>query len=176
MAWLTKIAEEQHAPKSSPALDTYAKWRPRLRRGLGWAATGAFLGKTVGGDMKGIAHIATPTILAGLAGASDATLEEKLREQAHMKHIVERGYEETHMKKKGSMDDNDLLTSSSIDAQHKERTLDQLFSRKALLEDLSSKQLKSLFSGSDECCLGRGVRLASGQVGAVEHLFSMARK
>ena len=92
----------EHAPPS-PALEQYAVARPRLKRAATWAGTAAALSKIVGGDRKGVAHIVVPTIAAGLAGAADATLEDKLRESRnpHLRKIVEHSFDE----KKASLHD-----------------------------------------------------------------------
>lgn len=161
----------------SKALENYAEWRPRLRRGATWAGTAAFLSKTMGGNHPGWAHIAVPTIAAGLAGAGDAALESKIRENQRMRRVVERGFEEAHMTKKSS-DDTSLFTSSVVDGQRAGNSvLAQLFSQKARLGTLASKQLAPLYpeGARAEGSLGRGARLSSGQVGAVERLFSAAR-
>ncbi len=167
----------------SPALDSYAKWRPRLKRGATWAGTAAFLSKTVGGDAKGMAHIAIPTIAAGLAGMGDATLEEKLRANARNKkaaEIINRGFEERHMSstKKASAEDASLFPDAAVEAAEREANIvvTGLSRQRDAQAQRASAQLRDYFpdAGRQQGSYGRGLRLTTGN-GSIAQLLAGTR-
>jgi hypothetical protein len=162
--------------KDSPALAAYAKWRPRLRRAASWAFPAAAVGKAVGVATNPIIGL---TIGAGLAGAADATLEEKLRQLKDHKArtLVQRGFEETHMGKKAGID-VDPFTTSAITAAELETNLalTGLTRKRDEFASRASSQLSDYFpaAGGQVSGYGRGLRLSTGQ-GSIAQMLAGLR-
>lgn len=153
----------------SPALDQYAQWRPRIARGVTWAGTSAFLAKTMGGDKYGPKVIVPLTVGAGLAGLADATLEDKVRENKHLKSIAERAFD-----KKAAVEDPRPFSPETMDlAERGDRdVLKLLFARKDETANRARKQLQDAYpqGGASQENLGRAMRLTPGG-GSVRSLF-----
>lgn len=168
----------------SPALDQYATWRPRLARAAKWAIPTGALAKVLGGDRKGALHIAVPTILAGIAGASDKTIEEKLRARAHNNQkaqaIIDRGFEErvNPMPKIAAATDTSLFPEAAVTAAEREASivLTGLTRHKGVLAERADSQLRALFpeAGGKDSSLGRGVRISTGR-GSIATMLSSIR-
>lgn len=144
----------------SPALDQYATWRPRLKRGVTWAGTTAFLAKTMGGDKNPVARIAVPTVLAGLAGTADATLEEKIRRNANLREVHMRGFS------KDAAAQDPRVVSPEVVQRVEEGTnsvLGRLFAHKDEVGRRARTQLGALFpKGAGPESYGRVARLQPG--------------
>jgi len=144
----------------SPALDFYAKWRPRLKRAAQWALPVGAIGKAVGGDTR---HVLPMTIAAGVAGAADATLEEKLRQNRHpeAKKIVQHAFTD----KKAAAEDP-RIASPEVVARVEEGVngvLGTLFAHKDEVGARARAQLGDLFPSADkESSYGRALRLKPG--------------
>lgn len=160
--------EQAHVKEPSPALDFYAKWRPRLQRGATWAGTAAFLSKTMGGEAR---HIIPATIAAGAAGAADATLEERLRRNHHpeAKKIVQHVFNE---KKADGAVDPRPMTPEVVERAEEDTNglLGVLFAHKDEAGARAHKQLGSLFDGAKDESYGRVARLHPGS-GSLSALF-----
>jgi hypothetical protein len=159
----------------SPALESYAKWRPRLRRGASWAFPVAAVGKAVGGEARTIVPL---TIAAGMAGAADATLEEKLRQYKDHKAraLVQRGFEEKHMSsKKASVEDASLFPDAAVTAAEREAsiTLTGLTRKRDELSARANSQLSDYFpsAAKQSGSYGRGLRVTTGH-GSIAQLLA----
>lgn len=152
----------------SPALDLYAKWRPRLKRSAQWAIPVGAIGKAVGGETR---HVLPMTIAAGIAGAADATLEERLRQNRHpeAKKIVQRAFTD----KKAAAQDPSLVSpevASRADAGSN-GVLGLLFAHKDEVGRNARAQFQSLLpDGARPDSYGRVARLQPGS-GAVSALL-----
>ena len=119
------------------------------------------------------------TIAAGLAGAADATLEEKLRQVKDHKarSLVQRGFEETHMGKKAGID-VDPFTTSAIAAAELETniTLAGLTRKRDEFAGRASSQLSDYFpaASGQPSGYGRGLRLSTGQ-GSIAQMLAGLR-
>lgn len=159
---MTDTPQKKPALSDSPALETYAKWRPRLRRAASWAFPVAAVSKAVNAQ-----HIVPLTAVAGLAGAADATLEERLRQYKDHKArgLVQRGFEEKHMKKSASTED--LFTDSAIAAAELEAgiTLTGLIRKRDEFTTRAANQLSDYFPAAtgQQGSYGRGLRMSTGQ-------------
>lgn len=181
-----------------PALESYAKWRPRLKRALTWAGTAGALGKVIGGESLKNREIPILGGLAGgaaLAGLGDARLEERVRADPKLKHVADRAFDEHAYKSRDTMKDlvhadaiskkadaesevhvaDPLPFSQSNTARAEERfngVLGQLFARKDEVGHLARKQLGDLFPDANNgASYGRQCRLKSGG-GTIEALFA----
>lgn len=147
--------------QSTPALDTYAAWRPRLARGVTWAGLTAALSKTLGGDARGVKHIVIPTALAGIAGVADAALEEAVR-NGQIEH-VQKAFD-----KKGGIpvpEDDSLFTSGVLDRADEGRDLMRaLFASKEANRIAAQKQLSGSFprAASRPDSWGSAIRFGAG--------------
>lgn len=169
----TKTPPKLKAPKITPetALDRYATWRPRLMRGLTAAGTAAFLSKTLGGDRKGAAHIVIPTLLAGIAGTADATLEDKVRESQKFQHFADKGFG----KKAELVEDPAVLSPETVQvAEGDLSVLGALFARRDEVGAQARAQLSSMFAGAAPEYYGRSGRLRNGE-GQLSVLFKSVR-
>jgi hypothetical protein len=162
----------------SPALETYAKYRPRLRRGATWAFPVAAVGKAVGGDAR---HIIPLTIAAGLSGVADATLEEKLRAHKDRKAraLVQRGFEETHMStKNASVEDASLFPDAAVTAAEREASINLtgLTRKRDGLAAMANSQLTDFFpsAAKQSGSYGRGLRVTTGH-GSIAQLLASTK-
>jgi len=174
----TSPVPEKRKPQlhDSPALESYAKWRPRLRRGASWAFPIAAVGKAVN-----LPYVGPLTAAAATIGVADATLEEKLRAYKDHKarQLVQRGFEEKHMgTKTAAAEDTSLFPDAAVAAAELEAGL-ALTGLKRMQGELGSRaraQLGDCFptASSREGSYGRGLRLTSGH-GSIAQLLARVR-